>query len=287
MKKLSILIPSFNYKKGLIRILDSFKSCDKNDLKLVEIIIGDDSKEALISKSEINYYKSFIPDLKYVHNIENLYINNWNNLISLARGEFYWLFHHDEEINDPLNNLRNIIIELNTKNNLFILPIYKYKTYKLFTYNLNIFQLQTAQKNLIKNFIFNSKFFLYINILGSPSSLIIKKEIDILYDTNLIWLVDVEFYYRLFKKINYKYIRILNKNKSLILSNQNYKNSITNKRKINIKVFNKLKMKELNLIEKSNNINRNFNLKVIFYYILYKIFLFLNFKLNVKRVKID
>ena len=29
MKKLSILIPSYNYKKGIIRILDSFKYCDK------------------------------------------------------------------------------------------------------------------------------------------------------------------------------------------------------------------------------------------------------------------
>ena len=86
MKKLSILIPSYNYKKGLIRILDSFKYCDINDLKLVEIIIGDDTKQALISKNEINYYKSFIPNLSYVHNIENLYISNWNNLISLANG---------------------------------------------------------------------------------------------------------------------------------------------------------------------------------------------------------
>ena len=60
MKKLSILIPSYNYKKGLIRILDNFKYCDKNDLKLIEIIIGDDSKKALISESEINYYKSYI-----------------------------------------------------------------------------------------------------------------------------------------------------------------------------------------------------------------------------------
>ena len=48
MKKLSILIPTYNYKEGLIRILDSFKTCDINDLKLVEVIIGDDSKKTLI-----------------------------------------------------------------------------------------------------------------------------------------------------------------------------------------------------------------------------------------------
>ncbi len=283
MKKLSILIPSYNYRTGLIRILDSFKYCDVNDLKLVEIIIGDDSKQALISKNEINYYKSFIPNLSYIHNIKNLYIDNWNNLISLAKGEFYWLLHHDEEINQPLSNLRNIILELNTKNSVFIIPICKYKTYKFFKYNLDIFQLHTAQTRLIKNFIFDSRLFLYINIIGSPSSLILKKEINILYDKNLSWLVDVDFYYRLFKKINLKNVRILNKKQALILSNQNYSNSITRIRKIDIISFKKLKKKELNLIEKLNDIKIKSKLKLIFYWILYKLFIFLSYKFYFKK----
>ena len=287
MKKLSILIPSFNYKEGLIRILDNFKYCDKNDLKLIEIIIGDDSKKALISNDEINHYKSYIPNIKYIYNIKNLYINNWNNLISLANGEFYWLLHHDEEIKDPLKSLRNIILALCSKNSVIILPIYKYKTYKLFNYDLDILQLQTAQKSFIKSFIFDSRFFLYINIIGSPSSLIIKKDIKILYNPKLKWLVDVEFYYRLFKIINYKDIRILNKRKALILSNQNYNNSITNKRKIDTKAFNKLKIKELNSIEKSNDINRNFKLRVIFYLILYKLFIIFKIKFHIKNTIID
>ena len=236
----------------------------------------------MISKNEINYYKSFIPNLSYIHNIKNLYINNWNNLISLANGEFYWLLHHDEEINQPLSNLRNIILELNTKNSVFILPICKYKTYKFFKYNLDIFQLQTAQTRLIKNFIFDSRLFLYINIIGSPSSLIIKKEINILYDKNLSWLVDVDFYYRLFKKINLKNVRILNKKQALILSNQNYSNSITRIRKIDIISFNKLK-KELNLIENLNDIKIKPNLRLIFYWILYKLFIFLSYKFNLKK----
>jgi hypothetical protein len=283
MKKLSILIPSYNYKKGLIRILDSFKYCDINDLKLVEIIIGDDSKQALISKNEINYYKSFIPNLSYIHNIKNLYIDNWNNLISLAKGEFYWLLHHDEEINQPLSNLHNIILELNTKNSVFIIPICKYKTYKFLKYNLDIFQLHTAQTRLIKKFIFDSRLFLYINIIGSPSSLILKKEINILYDKNLSWLVDVDFYYRLFKKINLKNVRILNKKQALILSNQNYSNSITRIRKIDIISFNKLKKKELNLIEKLNDIKIKSKLRLIFYWILYKLFIFLSYKFYFKK----
>ena len=283
MKKLSILIPSYNYKKGLIRILDSFKHCDINDLKLVEIIIGDDSKKALISKNEINYYKSFIPNLSYVHNIENLYISNWNNLISLANGEFYWLLHHDEEISQPFKNLHNIILELNTNNSVFVLPICKYKTFKFFKYNLDIFQLQTAQTSLIKNFIHDSRLFLFINIIGSPSSLILKKEINILYDSNLSWLVDVEFYYRLFKKINLKYVRILNKKQALILSNQNYINSITSIKKLDIIGFNKLKKEELNLIESSDYDRITFKIKVIFYWFLYKLFVFFRFKFYLKK----
>ena len=96
-------------------------------------------------------------------------------------------------------------------------------------------------------------------------------------------LFDVEFYYRLFKKINLKYVRILNKKQALILSNQNYSNSITRIRKIDIINFNKLKKKELNLIEKLNDIKINYKLRLIFYWILYKLFVFLSYKFYLKK----
>ena len=176
MIKLSVLIPCYNYKKGLIKILNDFISCNPKDLNSIEIIIGDDSKKNLLSVNEIKHYKSYIPNLNYIYNNRNLYINNWNNLISLAKGEFYWLLHHDEIIKKPITNLHNIICLLNKKNDILVLPIHKYKSFKIIGLDIKLTQLQTANKSLIKFFLNNSKFFLYINLIGSPSSLIIRKK---------------------------------------------------------------------------------------------------------------
>ena len=86
-----------------------------------------------------------------------------------------------------------------------------------------------------------------------------------------------------YKKINLKNVRILNKKQALILSNQNYSNSITRIRKIDIINFNKLKKKEHNLIEKLNDIKINYKLRLIFYWILYKLFVFLSYKFYLKK----
>ena len=97
----------------------------------------------------------------------------------------------------------------------------------------------------------------------------------------------MEFYYRLFQQINYRYIKILNKKQVLILSNQNYNNSVTSRRKLDNRAFNKLKIKEINLIDKLDYINRKFKLRVIFYWIIYKLFLLFSFKFDVKSRIID
>ena len=51
---LSILIPTFNYKKGLIQILDSLIICEKEYLEKIEIIISDDSESRLLDSNFIN-----------------------------------------------------------------------------------------------------------------------------------------------------------------------------------------------------------------------------------------
>ena len=49
---LSVLIPTYNYKKGIKKILNGFSICNRSLLENIEIIIGDDSEKALFSKDK-------------------------------------------------------------------------------------------------------------------------------------------------------------------------------------------------------------------------------------------
>ena len=95
--KLSILIPTYNFKSGINKILDCIESIDDNLRNFIEIIISDDSDYEIIQKNRNESLKNSFKNYIYNHNIDNYgAINNWNKLISKAKGEYIWLLHHDE-----------------------------------------------------------------------------------------------------------------------------------------------------------------------------------------------
>ena len=92
-----------------------------------------------------------------------------------------------------------------------------------------------------------------MNYLGPPSVFIVKSDLNYKFDNRLKWLVDVEAYYKLFKQT--RNIQIFKgENKFLfLLSNSLLSGSITDK--LGSKI-NKLRIKELNLICRENNIKQ-------------------------------
>ena len=74
MTLLSVLIPSYNYKNGLKKILDGFAKCNKSLLENIEIIIGDDSDKKILSSKELDLYNDSIPNFIYIYNKKNFYI---------------------------------------------------------------------------------------------------------------------------------------------------------------------------------------------------------------------
>ena len=95
--KLTILIPTYNFKLGINKILDCIESIEDDLRDYIEIIISDDSDEEIIQKSRNKSLKKHFKNYFYTHNIDNQgAINNWNNLISKAKGDYIWLLHHDE-----------------------------------------------------------------------------------------------------------------------------------------------------------------------------------------------
>ena len=95
--KLSILIPTYNYKLGLSKILESINCIDYDSRKKIEIIISDDSDNRIINQELKNNLTFSFKNFKYIHNKKTLGgPENWNQLISLAKGDYYWILHHDE-----------------------------------------------------------------------------------------------------------------------------------------------------------------------------------------------
>ena len=216
--KLSILIPAYNYTEGIERILNRAKELKYVNKKKYEIIIHDNSENFRI----YNIYKKYA-DYLNIHYKKNLKFigaaNNWNSLLKVAKGQFIYMIHHDE-----FPQKKNFFSKL-------ILTVENYKNYDIFFFNCLL-----VNNNIIlrQNFFFLLKkliityfpaYILRRNVVGSISNIVFKNK-NILFDKRLVWLVDVDFYYRLIKKSKKNFLFL---NQENILSFYKYRNSITNK----------------------------------------------------------
>ena len=237
-KTLSILIPAYNDKYFVKKIIEQnkFQIDDK-----LEIIIHDDSENDDISSyisninlpKNINYYKN---------NQTKGAVKNWNGLLKSAKGDFLWLLHQF----DMPENLQKILDEVYKGDgaDIIIIPTRVEK----FLFNFFKVNHLHANNGLIRIILENPKFLFMLNVIGPPSSIIARKAYYENYDDSLNWLVDVENYFRLFKrKIRFK---ILNNANILSIHNPN---SITS----NLKNLNSVSKRELKYIQSKHNIQFN------------------------------
>lgn len=186
--KLSVLIPAYNYKLGVLRILNLI---DSSLMHKIEVLIFDDSK----NKDLINEISTFNLDILYLHNSPSLgAVNNWNALIERARGDYVFLLHHDEfpyskkfftEVLECLDHDRDIdLLVLNLvllrKNN-----------------HINNFINFSIRKFLILKM---PKYLCLRNFIGPVSTLIIRKSFCPSFNIKFKWLVDVVFYLEILEK---------------------------------------------------------------------------------------
>lgn len=185
MTTLSILIPAFNYSKGIERILKSITPLPQG----VELIIADDSTDDAV---RIVVEKFAEKNILYKKNVPARgAVANWNFLIGCAKGEFIILLHHDEL---PLgsNFLCRILASLRrTSADVLLMDV--------LLLNKSLVPIRRHVGPLLRHFVirFVPGYLFCRNVIGPTAALVVRKNVYPTFDTNLKWLVDVEMYYRL------------------------------------------------------------------------------------------
>ena len=192
MNKLSICIPTteLNYSDGtsmgvyMLRFL--FKSIEIQTFKDFEIIISDHSKSDIIKDECENW-----PDLniKYYKNYQGVgsAAMNLNFAISKATGEYIKTIFQDDYFHTEVSldyMMRNI--GDNAWGAVGTLHCQEDNTDRLVSPHIPVWNNPTS---LLSG----------VNTISGPSVIFFKND-DNLFNEDLCWLNDVEFYYRLFKK---------------------------------------------------------------------------------------
>lgn len=227
---LSVCIPAFGFEKGVIRILERLK-----DINNIEIIVSEDPSKSPLDYDRITSYPNTI---MHTNRVAEGAISNWNRALSKASGKYVWLLHHDEEPIFPYGADAFIdTLGSSGSNTIYIsnLMLDNGLWQKFFRTNF-VRKILSLFPNII----------LVQNYIGSPSNLIIPRELNLTYNENLKYLVDVDFYRRMLIKskltIHYSAFDMIS---------HRYSESITASLKGNIT---KLSNKEFELICEDNKI---------------------------------
>lgn len=150
----------------------------------IEIVVSDHSTDDKLKKVCDNY--NF--DIKYIKNdnLRGYSSANFNNAIKNSTGEYIKILCQDDFLYDS-KSIENTINAIKIDNKKWLVSSY-YHTYNF----IDFVNLHHPKKSDIYQPI--------INLIGTHSCLTISKDVDILFDDNLIWYMDCEYYSRLFEK---------------------------------------------------------------------------------------
>lgn len=182
--KVSIVIPTYEQPDFFNRLLESIYNQTEENF---EIIVTDDSRSDSIRN--ICDSKSQDPRLHYFHNdVAKGSPDNWNAGILRARGEYIKIMHHDDWFTDK-NSLKHFIALLD-KN-----PSCDFGFSASLNVSLSFAKVHKLNAQFERMMRCNPNILYTGNHVGAPSATIYRRN-DILFDKNLKWLVDLEFYIR-------------------------------------------------------------------------------------------
>lgn len=223
--KISICIPCFEQVEYLAKCMDSIVS---QTYLNYEVIISDDSITDGVRNYVIDLEKVFNGKLFYFRNSPSKGTpGNWNQAMDMATGDFIHLLHHDDYYTSP-NSLQALVdaARLNDDTGVFIGEVVSHNISSNTLTKLIVTDqyLSLLHKKPVEIF--------YANLLGPPSIVFFRNKAKEYFDVNMKWLVDMEYYYRLFRaNKNWRFIHLL-----FITSVNNAGHNVTNDCLLNPKV---------------------------------------------------
>ena len=187
MPRISICIPTYCQIDYLRQTLNSVQIQTYEDY---EIIISDDSPNDLVEQLVKTF--DFGNKLTYYRNTVQLGSpENWNACIKKAKGNYIKLLHHDDRFTHPdsLSVLARMLDENPEASFAFCGSLVKSASNQ----NGRVHKATDKQLELL---IKNPENLFFGNFIGAPSATIYRSNLGLEYDTDMKWLVDVDFYIR-------------------------------------------------------------------------------------------
>lgn len=181
--KISVCIPTYEMRGEAPRVLaKSFDILKKQTFKDFEVVISDNSRDdAVKNLCESSEYASL--NIKYFRNLRRGISPNTNEAIKKASGQLIKILYMDDFLADE-NSLQDIAE--NFKGDWLVTGCG-----------------HDSGNGKISNVHFpayNKNIYLGKNTIGSPSVLTIKNKDVLLFDEHLTWLLDCDYYKRLYDK---------------------------------------------------------------------------------------
>jgi glycosyltransferase involved in cell wall biosynthesis len=191
MPKVSICIPAYKQVDYLREALLSIQEQTFTDF---EIVLTDDSPDNAVYdllkefdfKGKLNYHKNS-PALGSPA--------NWNYGLNVAKGEYIKILHHDDffATSDSLQKFVDLLDKNPQSDFAFSGSL------------IDLLMLKTEGRNLctdaqLKKIIAQPESLFYANKIGAPSATIIRNGNEILFDEDMKWLVDIDWYISLIQQ---------------------------------------------------------------------------------------
>jgi len=226
---IDILVPHYNYPAGIRLIEQELKLKEKK----FNLIVSDDSDQNKIETTG-----------RLLKGPQKGAVNNWNFLLDISKNDKFILVHQDERIvprdMSALDTLSSNIV--------YVCDL---------TLNVNCREIFLSGRvrawimNTFPNLIF------YLNFIGPTATLIIPTN-NLRFNTDLKWLVDVEYYAKLREHYKFKYSPSIH-----VISDTTIGSSITNSGDIGI--TEEIEEKELSQLLKKRSKFLTFCFKAIWH----------------------
>lgn len=187
MKLVSICIPTYEMKGMGVKFLQqSFDILAEQTFKDFDIVISDHSQDDNI-KNLCDEYQGEL-EINYFKNTENRGSSsaNLNNAIRQATGRLIKILFQDDFLFNE-KSLEETIKGFDLDKDVWLVSACEHSR-----------DGQTFERPFYPKY--NNKIHLGKNTLSSPSTLTIKNETPLLFDEKLLWLMDCDYYRRLYDK---------------------------------------------------------------------------------------